>query len=74
MKDGSTIWNKLKDIKDSYPVQILEYAFENRILEEPEFAWWNKHMLNKRDLIISKTQRYWVKTHKYGLIVPKTVK
>ena len=25
-KDGSTTWNKLKDIKDSYPVQLTEYA------------------------------------------------
>ena len=23
-KDGSTTWNKLKDIKDSYPVQLVE--------------------------------------------------
>ena len=53
---------------------MTEYAVENRILEEPEFAWLTKHMLNKRDQIISKTQQYWIKTHKYGLIVPKTVK
>ena len=31
-------------------------------------------MLNKRDRIISKTERHWVKTHKYGLRVLKTVK
>ena len=31
-------------------------------------------MMNKRDLIISKTHQYWVKTHKYRLILPKTVK
>ena len=30
-KDGSTTWNKLKDIKDSYPVQLAEYAVENRV-------------------------------------------
>ena len=73
-KDGSTIWNKLKYIKDSYPVQIAEYAVENRILEEPEFSWWTKHVLNKREQIITKTQQYWVKTHKYRLRLPKTVK
>ena len=53
---------------------MAEYTVENRILEEPAFAWWTKHMLNKRDRIISKTQKYWVKTHIYGLIVPKIVK
>ena len=31
-------------------------------------------MMNKRDLIISKTHQYWVKTHKYRLRSPKTVK
>ena len=72
-KDGSTTWNKLKDIKDSYPVQPAEYAVENRVSQEPAFTWWVKFVLRKRDRIISKTQRYWLKTHKYGIHVPKTV-
>ena len=53
---------------------MAEYAVENRISEEPAFTWLTKHVLNKRDLIISKTQQYWVKTHKYGLRLSKTVK
>ena len=73
-KDGSTTWNTLKDVKDSYPVQMAEFAVQNRISEEPAFAWWVKHVLKKRDRIISKTQRFWVKTHKYGIRVPNTVK
>ena len=73
-KDGSTTWNSLKDVKDSYPVQLAEYAVENHISEEPAFAWWAKHVLKKRDRIISKSQRFWVKTHKYGIRVPNTVK
>ena len=32
-KDINTSWNKLKDIKDSHPVQLAEYAVENRISE-----------------------------------------
>ena len=48
-KDGSTTWNKLKDIKDSYPVQLAEYAVENRLSEEPAFVWWVKFILPKRD-------------------------
>ena len=51
-----------------------EYAVENRILKEPAFVWWTKHVLNKRDQIISNTQQYWVKNHKYGLRVPNMVK
>jgi hypothetical protein len=60
-------------VKDSYPVQMAEFAVENRLSEEPAFAWWVKHVLKKRDRIISKTQRFWIKTHKYGIRVPNTV-
>ena len=72
-KDRSTTWNKLKDTKYSYPVQLEEYAVENRISEEPDFAWWVKFVLRKRDCIISKKQRYCLKTHKYGIRVPNKV-
>ena len=72
-KDGSTTWNRLKDIKYSYPVQLAEYAVENIISEKPAFAWWVKFVLRKRDHIISKTHSYWLKTHKYGIRVPNTV-
>ena len=47
-KDGSTTWNKLRYIKDSYTVKMVEYAVENRMLEEPAFTWWTENVLNKR--------------------------
>ena len=54
---------------------MAEYTVENRVATEPAFAWWIKHVLRKRDRIISRTaSKYWQKTHKYGLLVPKTVK
>ena len=56
-KEESTTCNILKDIKYSYPVQLEDYAVENRISEEPAFVWWVKCVLRKRDRIISKTQR-----------------
>ena len=34
---------------------MAEYEVDNIILEEPAFAYWNKHVLNIRDQIISKT-------------------
>jgi hypothetical protein len=34
-KDGSTTWVALKDLKESYPVQLAEYAVNSRIAEEP---------------------------------------
>ena len=73
-KYRSTTWNKLENIKYSYPVQLDEYAVDNRISEGPTFAWWVKLVLRKRDRIILKTHRYWLKTHKYGIRVPNTVK
>jgi hypothetical protein len=48
-KDRSTNWVALKDMKQSYPVQVAEYAVANRIDDEPAFAWWVRHVIKKRD-------------------------
>jgi hypothetical protein len=73
-KDGSSDWIKLKNIKDSYPVQVAEYAVTNRIAHEPAFNWWVHDVLRKRNRIISKVKsKYWKTTHKFGVRVPKTV-
>ena len=37
-KDGSSNWVCLKDIKASYPVEVMEYAFANKVQDEPAFA------------------------------------
>ena len=74
-KDGSTTWNKLKDVKDSYPVELAEFAIHNKLEEEPAFAWWVSYTIKKKNRIISKVKsKYWEKTHKYGIRIPKTVK
>jgi hypothetical protein len=66
-KDGSTTWIALKDMKNSYPVQLAEYATQRRIAGEPAFAWWIHHVLNNRNRIISKLKaKYWVRTHSLG--------
>ena len=73
-KDGSTTWEKIKDVKESYPVQLADYSHEKRISDEPAFAWWVHHVFKKRNRIISKIKsRYWTRTHKYGIRIPKTV-
>ena len=72
-KDGSTTWVALKDLKASYPVQLAEYAVQARLAEEPAFAWWVPHTLRKRNRIINKIKsKYWVRTHKFGIRIPKT--
>jgi hypothetical protein len=39
-KDGMTDWLPLKDLKESYPVQVAEYAVANKFAKQPAFAWW----------------------------------
>jgi hypothetical protein len=54
-KDGSTTWVALKDMKESYPLQLIaEYPVLNRIAEEPSFAWWVSYALKKRNRLIGK--------------------
>ena len=73
-KDGGTDWVALKDIKESYPVQVAEYVVSSCISEEPAFAWWASSVLKKRNRIIAKTKsKYWLRTHKFGIEIPKTV-
>jgi hypothetical protein len=74
-KDGTMTWEPLKDLKESNPVQVAKYSVINQISEEPAFAWWVKDVLRHRDRIISKVKsRYWKKTHKYGIELPKDAK
>ena len=58
----------MKDLKESYPVEIADYAKRMKIDREPAFAWWVDFVRKKRDRIISKVKsKYWSRTHKYGL-------
>ena len=74
-KDGSEQWIPLKDVKESNPVDVAEFAKAKGIDDEPAFAWWVPHVVRKRDIIISKVKAKAKKTtHKYGIRVPRTVK
>ena len=73
-KDLTTTWVTLKDMKEAYPVQSAEYAVQARTAEEPAFAWWAPHTLKKRNRIIAKVKsKYWLRTHKFGIRIPKSV-
>ena len=73
-KDGTTTWAFLKDLKESNPVEVAEYAVANNIATEPAFAWWVPFTIRKRDRIIQKVKsKYWVRTHKYGIELPKSI-
>ena len=46
-EDKSTPWEKLSDMKESYPVEVAEYATAHGFQEEPAYAWWAKAVLWK---------------------------
>ena len=51
-KYQSTTWMTLKDIKNSFPVQLAEYLVRARISQEPAFAWWVSFVIKKQNRII----------------------
>ena len=74
-KDGSTNWVALKDLKESYPVQVARYSVATKISMELAFARWVPHTLNKRNCIILKVKsKYWSRMCKFGIRIPKSVK
>ena len=58
-KDGSTSWTPLKDLKESNPVEVAEYAVANKIANEPAFIQWAKDVLRNRDWIIAKVRSHY---------------
>jgi hypothetical protein len=72
-KDGTSTWVSLKDMKESFPVESAEYAVNNKIAEEPSFAWWAHKVPRKRRRVTQKVNKYWKRTHKLGIRLPKSV-
>ena len=73
-KDQSENWIPLKDMKESHPVDVAEFAKARGIHEEPAFVWWVPYTLRKRDVILSMVKsRVRKTTHKYGIEVPTSV-
>ena len=74
-KDGSQDWLPLKDLKESYPIEVAECAVANKTQEEPAFRWWVPCVLKKKQRIISKVKsKHWRTSHKFGLRLPHSVK
>lgn len=67
-------WCDLKDLKESHPIEVAEYAVTHGINRTPTFRWWVPYTLKKRDWIISAVKsRITRTTHKYGVEVPTLV-
>ena len=73
-RDGTSEWIPLRIVKEGYPIELAEYAVGNKLEQEPAFAWWIHDVLRKQDRMIGKVKKkYWSRTHKYGIRLPKTV-
>jgi Reverse transcriptase (RNA-dependent DNA polymerase) len=75
-KDGGSNWIPLKDIKESNPIEVAEYAIANKLIHEPAFAWWVPKVIKRRDRNVFKVKarKFIQRTHKFGIEVPKTIK
>ena len=73
-KDGTTSWVPLKDMKESNPLEVAEYASRNNLIDHPVFAWWVPITLKRRARIIKQvTHRLAKKQIKFGVKVPNSV-
>ena len=74
-KDGLGSWVVFKDLKESYLVELAKYGKTRGLVEEPAFALWANHILKKCNRVLLKIKsKYWEKTHKYGIRIPKSIK
>ena len=74
-KDGSTSWVPLKDLKESNPIEVAEFAVAHKIHHEPAFVWWVPKVLKTRQRVLSAVKsrsRYWDKHYKFGIRLPKS--
>jgi hypothetical protein len=72
--NGEIQWLPLKVVKESNPIELADYAVNNKIDNEPAFKWWVPYTLRKRERIVKKVKaKYWRTTHKFGIRLPKNV-
>jgi hypothetical protein len=49
-------WEALKDLKESNPVEVAEYAVSAKLVSEPcTAAWWVPFTLKQRDRIVRRS-------------------
>ena len=72
--DGGEQWVTLRRMKETYPVQIAQYAASRGLLYKSAFYWWAPYALKKRDTVISLIRTIANKaTHKYGIQLPRSI-
>ena len=72
--DGTASWIPLKDMKESNPLEVAEYAIRNSVDDHPVFAWWVPQTMKRKETIIKQvTHRLAKKQYKFGIKVPNSV-
>ena len=72
--DDTTNWVPLKEVKESNPIELAEYAVTARVAEEPAFKWWVSRVLRQRNRCIKKIKKkYWRTETKFGIRLPHSV-
>ena len=73
-KGRLTSWITLKSLKETNPVEVAEYAWDNKIDEKPAFDWWVHYILWKKDHMIKASHRvhHW-QGYKYGIKISMTL-
>jgi len=76
-KDGTISSVPIREMKNSDLLETADDAVNNKLEKEPAFAWWVPHLKWKRERMICKVKKgkkkYWDRTHKYGIELPKSV-
>jgi len=73
-RDGSTSWENLADLKESFPIKVPEYVMASNLEKEPAF-WWVTNILKRREkTMLASSTKYIKRTHHFGLEIPKTIK
>ena len=67
---------KMSDLKESIPIQLAEYALNHKLEDEAAFRWWVHKVMQRAKQILKalKSNKYWLRTHKYGVELPHSVK
>jgi hypothetical protein len=53
-KDGTSSW--VSPVKDSYLVQVADFALANVLTQEPAYRWWVPFVLKKRERLLKKVK------------------
>lgn len=73
-KDGSTLCESLKNMKEAYLVQVDQYSVSFRIDKESAFIWWVPYILRKQDIVLFKVKsNYWQRAYRFGILLPKSI-